>query len=200
MKMHPKSLSALLQELPVLREQAPAGYQILDEEHPCSDEVDGLQHVENYGTGQQAHTAHLQADLSQRVEESSANVLFHSSGLVQKVLIQKLRVLASHLTEINEQIQSRRTLSQSLLAHFDRARMSLRNDELHLEALSEGCIRDPNGLNKGVTTSQMHQINREIAHEQQQVFRDEMKLLEEKRRVMERYEQYKQSLALFLRQ
>ena len=183
-----QNLKHLLRELPPLpgrvrqkrlyREHSRSGMPVSYAESDRTDQISGLEH---------------------RIDEAPP-VLIQSSGMVRKLLIRKIRVLAAHLSQIDRQIEDRRCLSRSILAHLDRAKMSLRNDELRLEALSESYLRDPSGLSKAVTTSQTHQLNREIVREQQQAFRDGMRLQEEKRKLEERCEQYRQSLRVFAQQ
>lgn len=129
--------------------------------------------------------------------DQSSVFLAHSSGLVRKVLLEKVRVLGKHLAEVNAQLVQRHYLSRNIIAGFEKSKSSLRVDEWRLEALSSRNIREPNGLDKRVTTTQTHEFNRAMAREKQESFRDQAKLMEERRKLAERYEHYKLSLSLF---
>ena len=172
------NLQNLLVQLPPIRAVHQHGY-LLNEEQ---------------GSSQGVVTQH---DSLSSFEAPEGRFLFQSSDLIQKVLFQKSKLLGSQLAEINLQIEQRRALTITILNHFDKCKTSLRNDELHLETLSRFNTRDPNGLSKHTTITQMQEINRAIAIERQKAFSDEMRLMEERRRLMERYCQYKQSLELF---
>ncbi len=179
-----QNITNLARSLPPIRGgRFQQGYQI-NEEGP---------HSESFGFQQGSVSAPYQ----EQDQSLESNILLQSSGLIQRVLVQKVRVLGSLISEINKQIDQRRNQTAMTLAHFQKCQLKLMNDELVIEGWARSHTRDPTGNSKAVTSQLIHQFNRDIATERQKAFGDEIKLTEERRRLVERYENYKMSLDIF---